>query len=119
MLVIVIMAVDETAVIVVGQRCALIFTCKGEEEVLDEVHLVMGQLDTGLVEGHVIDSVLKGLTGTVMEVWPCVLDVTEAWHFETMTVTLLLCLLEASVILNCEFLSPFCKVMPAESHEFV
>ena len=116
---VVIVAVDEAAVIVVGQRSALIFTCKGEEEVLDEVYLVVSKLDTALVETHVIDSLFESMACSVVVVWPCVLDVAEARHLETVTVALELSLLEASVILNCEFLSPFCKVMSAESHELV
>ena len=116
---IVIMTMDETAVIRVGQRDALVLTCEREEEVLNEVNLVVSQLYTSLIESHVIDSVLESLTGTVMVIWPCMLDVAKAWHLETMAVTLLLSLLEASIVLNCDFLSSFLEVMSAESHEFV
>ena len=116
---VVVVTVNHRAVIVVGQRSALVFTCEGEEEVLDEVYLVVSQLDTCLVESHVRDSLFESVACTVVVVWPCVLDVAEARHLETVTVTLLLCLLETAVILDCEFLSPFCKVMSAKSHELV
>ena len=116
---IVIMTMDEAAVVVVGQRSALIFTCEGEEEVLDEMNLVMGQLDSALVDSHVRDSLFESVAGTVVVVWPSVLDVAETWYLETVAVTLELSLLEASVILDCEFLSPFGKVMSAESHQHV
>ena len=116
---VVVVTVNHRAVVVVGQRSALIFTCEGEEEVLDEMNLVMGQLDSALVESHVRDSLFESVAGTVVVVWPSVLDVAETWHLETVAVTLELSLLEASVILDCEFLSPVSKVMSAESHQLV
>ena len=119
MIVIMIMTMDKVTVIVICQEGALVFTSKGEEEVNHHVHLLVGQFNTALVKSHVIDRILEGLTGTVMVVWPCVLDVTQTWNLETVTVTLELSLLETAVVLDCEFLSPFCKVMSAESHELI
>ena len=119
MVVVVVVTVNHRAIIVVGQRSALVFTCEGEEEVLDEVYLLMSQLDTCLVEGHVRDGLFESMACTVMVVRPSVLDVAQARNLEAVTVTLRLSLLDASVILNCEFLSPFCKVMSAKSHECV
>ena len=113
------MTVDKRAVVRVCQKDALILTCKGKEEVLNEMNLFISKLDTALVETHVINCIFESLAGTIVVVRPCVLDVAEARNLEAMTVTFELSLLEATIILNCEFLSPVSEVMSAESHELV
>ena len=118
-LMIVVMTMNHRTVVRVGQRLALILSCQCEEELNHEVNLFVGQLDTALIQTHVIHCLLKGVACAVMIVWPSVLDVAKARHLEAMTVTLETSLLEAAIILNSEFLSPICEVMSAESHEFV
>ena len=46
---IMVMTMNDAAVIRVGQRDALVLTCEREEEILNEVNLIVSQFDTALI----------------------------------------------------------------------
>jgi DNA-binding transcriptional MocR family regulator len=104
---------------VVGQKLALILSGEGLQEGCDLIHLILCQLDTALIDTHVTDSLFKSVTGTVMIIWPCMFDIAESRHLETVTVTFQLSFLVTSIVLICEFQSPVGEIMSAKTHEFI
>jgi hypothetical protein len=104
---------------VVGQKLALILTSECLEESCNLVDFYISKFYTALVESHVTNSILKCLACTIMVVWPGVLYITKTWNFETVTVSLMLSLLETSVIFVSQLKTTLSEVVTTKSHKFI
>ena len=105
--------------IVTADRSAVIFSGQSLEKGCDLVSLSSCELYSTLIQAHIADSFFQGLTGTIVIIWPCMLHIAESRNLETMTVTLLLSLLETSVVLISELETTLCKVMTSEAHQLI
>ena len=102
-----------------GYRNSLVLTGQCLEERCYILNFCFSEFHTTLIQSHVTDSFLKCLTSTIVIIWPCVLDVSKSRHLKTMTVTLQLCLLEATIVLISKFKTAICEIMTSESHQLI
>ena len=118
-MVMIIVTVDFVSRIGGCDRLSVDFTGKCEQEGCNVMNLILCEFHSALIDRHITHSFFKCLTGSIMEVWPCVLHITKSRNLESVTVALVGSLLEASIVFNCKFFSSFSEIVASKSHELI
>lgn len=115
-----VLRVQNHAIFVVrGEFLALVLAGKGAQEGHYGSNLSIAELCIALVKSHIAYSLFHGGTCTIVIVGPGEFYVAQAGNLEAVAVALVLCLLEAAVVLLGEFRATSLEVVLAQAHQFV